>query len=77
MNKEELRPCKFSTDWITESVCDMCGNRSVDVIQEGKSYEGYFHRFTDGGKGIVERLDGKVYEVSADSIVFTDRDCKD
>lgn len=75
--KEGLRPCKFSTDWITESVGDMYGNRSVEVIQEGKTYDGYFHRFTDGGKGIVERLDGKVYEVRSDSIVFNDRDYKD
>lgn len=77
MNKEELRPCKFSTDCITKSVSDIFGNRSVEVIQEGKSYEGYFHKFADGGKGIVERIDGKVYEVFSDSIVFTDRDLKD
>ena len=75
--KENLRPCKFSTDWITESVCNSIGERSINVIREGNTYEGYFHRFTDSGKGIVERFDGKVYEVSADSIVFTDRDCKD
>ena len=77
MSKKKLRPCKFSTDWITESFGDMYGNSSVEVIQEGKTYEGYFHRFTDEGKAIVERLDGKVYEVCSDSIVFTDRDCKD
>lgn len=65
----------FSTDWITESVGDMFGNKSVNVIQEGKTYEGYFHKFTDCGKAIVERFDGVVYEVSADSVVFTDRDC--
>lgn len=59
---------------LDNRICgDMYGNRSVEVIQEGKSYEGYFHRFTDGGKGIVERIDGKVYEVRADTIVFTDR----
>lgn len=77
MDKQELRPCKFSTDWITESVGDMYGNRSVVVTQKGKTYEGYFHRFTDGGKAIVERIDGKVYEVRSDSIAFTDRYCKD
>lgn len=77
MAKDDLRPCEFSTDWITESVCDINGNRSVDVIQEGKTFDGYFHKFTSGGRAIVERFDGKVYEVSADSIVFTDRDCKD
>ena len=75
--KKVLRPGMFSTDWITESVGDMFGNKSVNVIQEGKTYEGYFHKFTDCGKAIVERFDGVVYEVSADSVVFTDRDCKD
>ena len=75
--KGKLRPCKFSTECITESVGDMFGNRWGDVIQKGETFEGYFHKFTDDGKAIVERFDGSVYIAKAGSVVFTDRDCKD
>lgn len=76
-DQQKLRPCKFYMDWTTESVRNISGEISVNVIREGKICEGYFHKFTDSGKGIVEHLNGEVCEVSADSIVFTDRDCKE